>query len=78
LIAVDIDTGDPMNDSNQKAAEMHRMAAHAHLAAAEQHGKGDHLGGHESSRIALEHATRAFELAQAAHRESEKHLAKAG
>jgi hypothetical protein len=55
---------------------MHKIAAHAHLAAAEQHGKGDHLSAHESSKIALEHATKAFELAQAAHRESEKHLAK--
>ena len=46
------------------------------LAAAEQHGKGDHLSAHESSRLALEHATKAFELAQAAHRESEKHAPK--
>jgi hypothetical protein len=67
-----------MNDSVQKVVEMHRIAAHAHLAAAEQHGKGDHMSGHESSRIALEHAHKAFELAQAAHRESEKHLPKAG
>jgi hypothetical protein len=65
-----------MNESSHKAAEMHKIAAHAHLAAAEQHGKGDHLSAHESSKIALEHATKAFELAQAAHRESEKHLAK--
>jgi hypothetical protein len=56
--------------------EMHKIAAHAHLAAAEQHGKGDHLSGHESSKIALEHARKAFELAQAAHRESETHLPK--
>jgi hypothetical protein len=65
-----------MNESSHKAAEMHRIAAHAHLAAAEQHGKGDHLSAHESSRIALEHATRAFELAQAAHRESEQQIPK--
>jgi hypothetical protein len=65
-----------MNDSSHKAAEMHRMAAHAHLAAAEQHGKGEHLSAHESSRLALEHAAKAFELAQAAHRESEKHAPK--
>ncbi len=63
-----------MNDSNQKVVEMHKIAAHAHLAAAEQHGKGDHASGHETSRIALEHATKAFELAQAAHRESERHV----
>lgn len=61
-----------MNESSHKAAEVHRMAAHAHLAAAEHHGKSDHLSAHESSRLALEHAAKAFELAQAAHRESEK------
>jgi hypothetical protein len=65
-----------MNESSHKAAEMHRMAAHAHLAAAEHHGKGDHLSARESSRMALEHAAKAFELAQAAHRESEKHTPK--
>jgi hypothetical protein len=61
-----------MNDSNQKVVEMHKIAAHAHLAAAEQHGKGDHLSGHEMSKIALEHSTKAFELAQAAQREATK------
>lgn len=60
-----------MNDSIQKVVEMHKIAAHAHLAAAEQHGKGDHLSGHEASKLALEHSTKAFEMAQAAHRESE-------
>ena len=65
-----------MNQSSQKAAEMHRIAAHAHQAAAEQHGKGDHLSGHESSKLALEHARKAFELTQEAHRESEKQLPK--
>ena len=62
-----------MNDSIQKVMEMHRIAAHAHLTATEQHHKGDHLSAHEASRIALEHATKAFEMTQAAHRESEKH-----
>ena len=65
-----------MNESYQKAAEMHQIAAHAHMAAMEQHGKGDHLTGHEFSKLALEHSTKAFELAQAAHRESEKLLPK--
>jgi hypothetical protein len=65
-----------MNESSYKAAEMHKIAAHAHLAAAEHYGKNDHLSAHESSRIALEHATKAFELAQAAHRESDKHSPK--
>jgi hypothetical protein len=61
-----------MNDSIQKVVEMHKIAAHAHLAAAEQHGKGDHLSGHEASKLGLEHSTKAFEMAQAAHRESER------
>jgi len=63
-----------MNDSIQKVVEMHKIAAHAHLAAAEQHGKGDHLSAHESSRIALEHSTKAFEMAQATHRETERRV----
>lgn len=65
-----------MYDSNRKVIEMHKAAAHAHLAAAEQHGKGDHVSGHEASRMALEHSMKAFELAQAAHRESGKLAAK--
>jgi hypothetical protein len=65
-----------MNESSQKAAEMHQLAAHAHNAAMEHHRKGDHLTGHEFSKAALGHAAKAFELAQAAHRESEKHVKK--
>jgi hypothetical protein len=42
----------------------------------EHHGKGDHQTGHEHSKMALEHSTKAFELAQAAHRESEKSIQK--
>jgi hypothetical protein len=61
-----------MNDSNHKIVELHKIAAHAHLAAAEQHGKGDHLSGHEASRIAMEHSTKAFEIALAARRDSER------
>jgi len=61
-----------MNESHVKAAEFHERAAHAHRAAAAQHGKGDHLSAHEASKQALEHSTKAFELAQAAHRESEQ------
>ena len=59
-----------MNDSHQKAAELHGRAAHSHRAAMEHHGKGDHLTGHEHSKRALEYAAKAFELAQEAHRES--------
>ena len=65
-----------MNDSHQKAAELHQMAAHAHSAAMAHHGKGDHQTGHEYSKLALEHSTKASELAQAAHRESEKRASK--
>jgi len=36
----------------------------------EHHATGDHLTAHEFSKQALEHSTKAFELAQAAHRES--------
>jgi len=67
-----------MNDSHQKAAEFHDLAAHTHRAAMEHHGKGDHLTGHEYSKRALEHSTKAFELAQEAHRESEKRADPAG
>ena len=61
-----------MNDSHIKAAEFHQRAAHAHNVAAADHEKGDHLSGRELSRQALEHSAKAFELAQEAHRESEK------
>jgi len=36
-----------MRDSHRRAAELHDLAAHAHRTAAEQHGKQDHLTGHE-------------------------------
>lgn len=59
------------NDSHQRAAEFHDLAAHAHRAAATNHCKGDHMTGHEFSRQALEHAAKAYELAQEAYRQSE-------
>ena len=61
-----------MNDLRLNVVEMHRIAAHAHLAAAEQHGKGDHLSGHEAARVAMEHSTKAFEIALAVRRTAEK------
>jgi hypothetical protein len=61
-----------MNDSHQRAAELHELAADAHRVAMAHHGKGDHLTGHEYSKRALEHSTKAFELTQEAHRESGK------
>jgi hypothetical protein len=51
---------------------MHELAAHAHRAAAAQHGKGEHMSAHELSAQALDHAKRAFEQAQEAHRRSAK------
>ena len=65
------------NDAHQIAAEMHDKAAHAHRVAAEHHGKEDHLTAHELSRQALDHATRAFEQTQEAHRRSAKAAGKA-
>src|ERR1019366_10046102 len=45
-----------MHDSQQKAAEYHNLAAHAHRTAAVHQGQEDHLTGHEHSRQALEHS----------------------
>jgi hypothetical protein len=45
-----------LHDSQQKAAEYHNLAAHAHRIAAVHHGQEDHLTGHEHSRQALEHS----------------------
>jgi len=41
------------NDSHQRAAEFHELAAHAHRAAAVRHGKEDHQTGHEHSKQAM-------------------------
>ena len=60
------------NDSHQRAAEFHELAAHAHRAAAVHHGKEDHLTGHELSKQALEHANKAFQWSQEAHGKSAK------
>src|ERR1019366_2811427 len=49
-------------ENHQRAAELHDGAAHAHRVA-EEHGKQEHLTGHERSRKALEHS-------EAAHRQS--------
>jgi hypothetical protein len=50
-----------MHDSQQKAAEYHNLAAHAHRTAALHHGQEDHLTGHEHSRQALEHSNTAHQ-----------------
>ncbi len=48
--------------THDRGAELHNLAAHAH-AAAEAHGKADHLTAHELSR-------KAHELSQNAHQHS--------
>ena len=61
-----------LNDSHQRAAELHELAAHAHRAAAVHHDKQDHLSGQEQSRQALEHSMLAFNWSQHANHQSEK------
>ena len=51
----------PQTSHQQHAAELHRLAAHAHLAAAASHEKGDHLTAHELSKQAHEHSREALE-----------------
>jgi len=51
-------------ENHQRAAELHDGAAHAHRVA-EQHGKDDHLSGHEHSRLALEHSRDAHDHSKA-------------
>jgi hypothetical protein len=51
-------------ENHQEAAELHDGAAHAHRAG-EQHGKQDHITGHEYSRQALEHSPEAHQNYQA-------------
>jgi hypothetical protein len=46
---------------HQRAVELHNLAAHAHLAAAASHEKGDHLTAHELSQQAHEHSRQALE-----------------
>jgi hypothetical protein len=56
-----------MHESQQIAAEHRDHAAHAHMSGAEQHGKEDHLTGHEASRQGLEHANQAYLVSQQQH-----------
>jgi hypothetical protein len=64
------------NDSHQRAAEFHELAAHAHRSAATHYAKGDYLTGHEHSRQAMEHSAKAHELSQEAWKKSEASVAK--
>jgi hypothetical protein len=53
-------------DSHQRAAEFHDLAAHAHRVAAVHHDKEDHLTGHDHSKQAMEHSTKAYQASQEA------------
>jgi len=68
-------TIEDMRESQQIAAEHRDLAAHAHRAGAEQHGKETHLTGHESSRQFMEHSNQTH-----LHQESEhlKNVTQAG
>jgi hypothetical protein len=49
---------------HNRVAELHKLASHAHAAAAVAHSKGDHLTAHELSRQAHEHSMNALKLAE--------------
>ncbi|WP_035359145.1 hypothetical protein [Edaphobacter aggregans] len=51
----------PQTPHQQRVVELHKLAAHAHLAAAASHDKGDHLTAHELSKQAHEHSRLALE-----------------
>jgi hypothetical protein len=49
---------------HERAAELHNLAAHAHMAAAVAPGKEDHLTAHELSKQAHEHSMNVHKLAE--------------
>ncbi len=51
-------------ENHQLAAELHDGPAHAHRSAEQQHGKQDHLTGHEHTRQELEHTVDAHHHTQ--------------
>ena len=59
-----------MHDSQQKAAEYHNLAAHAHRTAAVHQGQEDHQSGHEHSRQALEHSNTAYQHSLGMHQKA--------
>jgi hypothetical protein len=59
-----------MRDSQQKAAEYHNLAAHAHRSAAVHQGQEDHLTGHEQSRQALVHSNTAHQHSLGMHQQA--------
>jgi len=58
------------NNSHQRAAEFHDLAAHAHRAAAVHHGKEDHRTAHEHSKEALEYSNKAHQRSEEAIKKS--------
>jgi hypothetical protein len=58
------------NNSHQRAAELHDLAAHAHRAAAAHHGKEDHQTAHEHSKQALEYSNKAHQRSEEAVKKS--------
>ncbi len=50
--------------THDRVAELHNLAAHAHVAAATAHGKGDHLTANELSKQAHEHSSNARKLSE--------------
>jgi hypothetical protein len=50
--------------THSRVAELHNLAAHAHIAAAEAHDKADHLTAHELSRQAKEHSLSAYQYSE--------------
>lgn len=59
-----------MNDSHEKAAEQHELAAHAHRTAAEHNEKGENELGNWHLQRALEYSEHAYKLARDAHSKS--------
>lgn len=60
------------DDSIRRAMEFHNLAVHAHQVAATRHDKGDHMTGHEYSKQAMEHASKAFQFSKKALANSRK------
>jgi len=61
-------------DAHQRAAEIHELAGPCFAPA--HHRKEDQETGHKNSQRAREHANKACQFSQAAHRKSEKAAAK--
>jgi len=57
-------------DNHRRETELHEGATHAHRVA-EQHGKQDHLTGHERSRQAEEHSRQALDQTRYAHQHTQ-------